>query len=85
MRPALAFKDERGLPLLIFRQMYSPWLHGSGPSQQRTDSLPLPRVVVRCEDRPAHAGARSEPLPHIGWVLMDSTSKLVASQAQALM
>lgn len=81
MRPALAFKDERGLPLLI-----SAKCTHLGCTVAST--IANGRILCPCHvswfdvktGMPTPGAPAKAPLPHIGWVLMDPAGNLVASQ-----
>ncbi|MBI2422727.1 MAG: respiratory nitrate reductase subunit gamma [Candidatus Hydrogenedentes bacterium] len=81
MRPALAFKDASGLPLLI-----SAKCTHLGCTVAST--MVGGRILCPCHvswfdvktGKPAPGAPAKVPLPHIGWVLMDAQGNLVASQ-----
>lgn len=82
MRPALAFKDERGLPLLISAKC-------THLGCTVASSINNGRILCPCHvswfdvktGQPTPGAPAKAPLPHIGWVLMDGAGNLVASQA----
>jgi nitrate reductase gamma subunit len=84
MRPALAFKDENGLPLLI-----SAKCTHLGCTVAST--INNGRILCPCHvswfdvktGKPDPGAPAKIPLPHIGWVLMDPAGNTVASQSAA--
>jgi nitrate reductase gamma subunit len=81
MRPALAFKDEQGLPLLISAKCTH--LGCTVASTVNNGRILCPCHVSWFDvktGKPDPGAPAKVPLPHIGWVLMDPAGKLVASQ-----
>ncbi len=82
MRPALAFRDESGLPLLI-----SAKCTHLGCTVAST--INNGRILCPCHiswfdvktGKPTPGAPAKVPLPRIGWVLMDPQGNLVASQS----
>lgn len=83
MRPALAFKDENGLPLLISAKC----THLGCTVASQVD--PQGRILCPCHisyfdiqtGQPNAGSPAKAPLPHIGWVLMDNAGEIFASRA----
>jgi len=82
MRPALAFKDESGLPLLI-----SAKCTHLGCTVAST--INNGRILCPCHiswfdvktGQPTPGAPAKVPLPRIGWVIMDPQGNMVASQS----
>lgn len=82
MRPALAFKDENGLPLLI-----SAKCTHLGCTVAST--INNGRILCPCHvswfdvktGKPNPGAPAKVPLPRLGWVLMDPQGSIVASQS----
>ncbi|OPZ07016.1 MAG: Cytochrome b6-f complex iron-sulfur subunit [candidate division BRC1 bacterium ADurb.BinA292] len=83
MRPALAFKDADGLPLLISAKC----THLGCTVASQVD--PQGRILCPCHisyfdiatGKPNAGSPAKAPLPHIGWVLMDGAGELIARRA----
>ena len=81
MRPALAFKDERGLPLLISAKCTH--LGCTVASTINNGRILCPCHVSWFDVKtgmPTPGAPAKAPLPHLGWVLMDGVGTMVASQ-----
>lgn len=82
MRPALAFRDENGLPLLISAKCTH--LGCTVASTLDADKRLLCPCHVSYFDvrtgQPNPGAPAKAPLPRIGWVLMDAAGDIVASQ-----
>ena len=83
MRPALAFRDESGLPLLISAKCtHLGCTVASEVDEQGRILCPCHISYFDVRTGEPNAGAPAKlPLPHIGWVLRDKGGSLVASQA----
>src|SRR5690606_33228982 len=82
MRPALAFKDENGLPLLISAKCTH--LGCTVASTISNGQILCPCHVSWFDvktGKPSPGAPAKSPLPRIGWVLMDGQGKTVASQS----
>ncbi|MDI9385146.1 MAG: respiratory nitrate reductase subunit gamma [Verrucomicrobiota bacterium] len=83
MRPALAFKDGDGLPLLISAKC----THLGCTVAGRVD--PQGRILCPCHisyfdiatGRPNPGSPAKAPLPHIGWALLDPSGAVIAQKA----
>lgn len=84
MRPALAFRDEVGFPLLISAKC-------THLGCTVASSVNNGRILCPCHvswfdlktGAPTPGAPATIPLPHIGWVLMDPQGAVVASQSPA--
>ena len=83
MRPALAFRDASGLPLLISAKCTHLGCTVSNTCDAKGQIL-CPCHVSYFDIRtgePNQGSPAKEPLPHLAWVLMDATGEIVASKA----
>lgn len=82
MRPALAFRDQNGLPLLISAKCtHLGCTVSSTLDADRRLLCPCHISYFDVETGAPNPGAPAKaPLPHIGWVLMDAAGGIVASQ-----
>jgi len=82
MRPALAFKDPDGLPLLISAQCtHLGCTVASTLDKDRRLLCPCHVSYFDVETGRPEAGSPAKtPLPHLGWVLMDPNGEIVATQ-----
>jgi len=82
MRPSLAFRDASGLPILISAKC----THLGCTVGSQLDAAG--RILCPCHvsyfdirtGQPNDGAPAKAPLPHLGWVLMDSAGQIVASQ-----
>ena len=82
MRPALAFRDTTGMPLLISAKC----THLGCTVAQDLDSAG--RILCPCHmsyfdlqtGAPVPGAVATDPLPHIGWILMDVEGNIVSRQ-----
>lgn len=83
MRPALAFRDEGGLPLLISAKCtHLGCTVASQMDEQGRILCPCHISYFDVKTGEPNAGAPAKvPLPHIGWVLTDVNGATVASRA----
>jgi nitrite reductase/ring-hydroxylating ferredoxin subunit len=83
MRPALAFSDENGLPLLISAKC----THLGCTVASEVDDKG--RILCPCHiswfdirtGRPNAGAPAKDPLPHIGWVVKDDQGRVLTSRA----
>ncbi len=83
MRPALAFQDEKGLPILISAKCTHL---GCTVGSQADDQG---RILCPCHisyfdiktGRPNDGAPAKEPLPRLGWVIRDAKGKVLASRS----
>jgi len=84
MRPALAFKDENGLPLLISAKCTHLGCTVASTVQNGNILCPCHMSWFNVQTgKPTSDAVTNVPLPRIGWVLMDPAGELVASQSPA--
>lgn len=84
MRPALAFKDEKGLPLLISAKCTHLGCTVASTVQNGQILCPCHMSWFDVKTgEPARDAVTRVPLPRLGWVLMDPQGALVASQGPA--
>ena len=83
MRPALAFLDKEGLPLLISAKCtHLGCTVGSDADSQGRILCPCHISYFDIQTGKPHEGAPAKtPLPHLGFVLRDSSGKVVLTQA----
>lgn len=83
MRPALAFLDDDGLPILLSAKC----THLGCTVNSQADSQG--RVLCPCHisyfdirtGEPNQGSPAKEPLPHLGWVLLDANEEMIAEKA----
>ncbi|MBF0313828.1 MAG: Rieske (2Fe-2S) protein [Oligoflexia bacterium] len=83
MRPALAFQSsEDGLPILISAKCtHLGCTVGADLDENSRILCPCHVSYFDIKSGMPHAGSPAKaPLPHIGWVIMDKQSKIVASK-----
>jgi len=83
MRPALAFRDEAGLPLLISAKCtHLGCTVGSQVDAQGRVLCPCHISYFDIETGQPNPGSPAKaPLPHIGWALVDGAGEVIARKA----
>jgi len=82
MRPALAFKDERGMPLLISAKCTHLGCTVA-KTLDKNDRLLCPCHMSYFDVKtgePTPGSPTDVPLPRLGWVLMDAAGEIVATK-----
>jgi Rieske Fe-S protein len=82
MRPALAFVSKNGLPLLISAKCtHLGCTVGNTVDEHNQILCPCHLSLFNIETGQPSRGPSVQPLPRLGWIIKDSTGRIVASQS----